>query len=380
MSVLSTTSASVLAALLTLDLVFRVATHAYYSDASHVMRLLKMLPPAGPRLPYYKKYDAWFAPLPFVWTWLDILVAVQAAAVLGQSWGWLLLTIWSGGRFRALQEFGHNAVHFALCPSHAWQWRLSDVFFQFPCFKRDMTSRQVTHTREHHRHPNDPAKDPNRARVFNGGMSRGMRWSEFHLRLLYPLTWRGFQDNILLMWRNSQLNQDRMSLACRWSSVALVGAALWTLAGWKGVVFGWLLPLLTSYPLFAWLSLLTEHRWFVEGPSRDRRSLEYLHGRPTDYRAPSGWLIRVLISPTSDAYHLVHSLYPGVRWNYLPALDRFLKITDPNYTRHASEGLFFSRNDVPSALSELRERLTVPEGLVLERRMSSSPIDEPLHE
>ncbi len=38
---------------------------------------------------------------------------------------WLLVVLWSGGRLRALQEFGHNAVHFALCPNHEWQWCLA---------------------------------------------------------------------------------------------------------------------------------------------------------------------------------------------------------------------------------------------------------------
>lgn len=46
-----------------------------------------------------------------------------------------------------------------------------------------------------------------------------------------------------------------------------------------------------------------------------------------------------------------------MRWNYLPAIDRHLKIHDPRYTEHASEGLLFRRGNAPSALSELRERL-----------------------
>ncbi|VEB41515.1 Fatty acid desaturase [Chromobacterium violaceum] len=84
----------------------------------------------------------------------------------------MLVVLWSGGRMRALQEFGHNAVHFALCPSHAWQWWLSDIFYQFPVFKRDMHSRHKTHG-DHHRKPNHPELDPNRARVFAGGYAAG---------------------------------------------------------------------------------------------------------------------------------------------------------------------------------------------------------------
>ena len=132
----------------------------------------------------------------------------------------------------------------------------------------------------------------------------------------------------------------------------------YTLAGWRGIVFGWLLPLLTTYQLFAWWALLAEHRWFVEGTPRTRADIEYLAGRPTDYRGIGGWLVRALVSPSSDAFHLAHSLYPGLRWNYLPAIDRHLKINEPRYTAHASEGLLVTRYGIPSALSELRERLS----------------------
>jgi fatty acid desaturase len=74
----------------------------------------------------------------------------------------------------------------------------------------------------------------------------------------------------------------------------------------------------------------------------------------------------VFICPSSDAYHLAHSLYPGVRWNYLPAIDRVLKVDEPRYSQHASEGLLLSSDGIPSALSELRDRL------VTERRLEST--------
>ncbi|WP_206213443.1 fatty acid desaturase, partial [Pseudomonas viridiflava] len=156
------------------------------------------------------------------------------------------------------------------------------------------------------------------ARVHAGGYVAGISPGGFYALLLYPLTPRGAWVNLTTMARSSLLNHSHLTTVVRVVCLLTVAALLYWAGGWKGVLFGWLVPLLTSYPVFAWVSLLTEHRWFVEGTSRDRRDLEYLAGRPTDYFGLTGWLIRVFIAPTSDAYHLAHSLYPGVRWNYLP--------------------------------------------------------------
>lgn len=358
---ISAHSWEIVAALAGTDLLLRVIIHRYYADSGRVLRILRLKPRRSEgREQYYKPLDAWLAPFPFIWTWIEIVLGVILASACDHAWGWAALIVWVGGRFRALQEFGHNAVHFALCRSHAWQWWLSNFFYQFPAFKRDMQSRHVTHTLEHHRHPNHESKDPNRARVQRGGMAYPLTPKQFYWRLLYPLSYSGIRENISMMFRHSLLNHRFSTVVFRLISIMTVGGTLYWAGGWLGVLFGWFLPLVTSYPLFAWLSLLTEHRWFVHGQSADRQELEYLMGRPTDYVGVTGWFVRVLISPTSDAYHLAHSLYPGVRWNYLPAIDRQLKKEDPRYTAHASQGLLYSRDGIPSALSELRQRLTSP--------------------
>lgn len=355
-------TALALACVIAADVAMRAVVTFYYWDGTRVLRVLRLVSrEPGRTETYYRSLDTWFAPLPFLWAWLDIIAGVLIAVLCSTPLVWLAVVLWSGGRMRALQEFGHNAVHFALCRSHAWQWWLSDIFYQFPVFKRDMHSRHKTHTVEHHRHPNHPSLDPNRARVVAGGYVPGLSPVAFHARLLYPLTPAGAWANVAMMVRNSLLNHSRWTAFARCIALAVTAAVLYWAGGWKGIVFAWLLPLLTSYPVFAWVSLLTEHRWLIEGNPADRLELEYLMGRPTDYFGVSGWLVRVFIAPTSDAYHLVHSLYPGVRWNYLPAIDRHLKVHEPRYASNASEGLLIRRGNAPSALSELYARLVAAE-------------------
>jgi fatty acid desaturase len=331
----------------------------YYSDSDRVLRLLRLSPRRdGEAVTYYKKFDEVLAPLPFLWTWIEIVIPVILATAWGHPVGWLLVVLWVGGRFRALQEFGHNAVHYALCRSRGWQWALTDFFFQAPSFKTDIHDRQIRHTRQHHRNPNDPELDPNRRRVHAGGMVAPLRPRQFYARLLGPIRPATLLARLGQFGRDSVVNEGWRTVGLRVASLATATLVLLAAGGWQGVAFGWLVPLSTSYAVFVWLALLAEHRWFVEGPRpKDRKSIEFLAGRPTDYSRLSGAVVRVLVSPTSDAYHLAHSLYPGIRWNYLPAIDRVLKVVEPRYSEHASEGLIFDRHGVPSALSDLRDRL-----------------------
>jgi fatty acid desaturase len=357
---------SFVAAAIALRLVFDLH---YRKDRDRILRFLRLHPDklapvnaekgAEQSAHYYRRFDDVYSVLPFVWCWLEVYAATMLACWWGNAIGYLLLVVFVGGRMRALQEIGHNAVHGAMCRSRDWQWLLSDVFFQFPTFKRDMHSRFVTHVKEHHRNPNQPGKDPNLARIIAGGMVPGISRARFYLNLFYPLLPDGFVVGLRTMVQNSLFcNRNAATLVLRVVVVALVVAGFLAVSGWKGLLLGYLVPLLVSYPLFTWLSLLGEHRWFVACEATDRRTLECTNCRPIDLPGVRGWIVRQSIFPLSDQYHLAHSLYPFVRWNHLPAVDRALKEQDELYARYCSEGLLFGRNGRPAALSELRDRLT----------------------
>lgn len=350
-----------------LGLCLRGVVTLYYADGKRILEEISLLPRQdGRRANIYKRWDWWLAPLPFVWLWLDIVVGVLIAAWLDHPAGWAGLTVWVGGRMRALQEVGHNAVHRALCNEpgytpggrYPFQWWLSDIFYQFVVFKGDMASRKVTHVERHHRQPNHPNLDPNRARVQEGGMVAPLTITRFYSRLFFPLSLAGLWNTLVTLGRGFRVNRNRTAVALRVTTVAAVAAVLFATGGWPGVVFGWLAPLVTTYPVFAWVALLAKHRWFLSASAARPRDQEYVAGRPTDYPGLAGVLVRLFVSPMSDAYHLAHSLYPTVRWNYLPAIDQHLKIVDARYTAHASRGLLFPRDGIPTALSELRDRLT----------------------
>jgi len=184
----------------------------------------------------------------------------------------------------------------------------------------------------------------------------------FYFRLLFPFTPRGFWINL----RTSLVNSTRGNASWRAVVVRLVALALaltvvWLSGGGLGLVLGYGVSLLWVYPWFSWLSILAEHRWFCsDEQARDRWQMECINCRPTAFPGLTGWVVGGLIFPLSDKYHLVHSLYPYVRWNYLPILDRHLRERDAHYPVFQSEGLLFPRGPHPAALSELRQRVSAP--------------------
>lgn len=354
---------AVLAGLLVADVACRRTLAIYYSDGERILPLLRLIERTDKKVIYYKRWDTWFVSLPFLLCWTEIALVTLLARWGGSDWLWIAAALVIGGRFRALQEVGHNALHGALCPSKRLQWFLSNVFFQFPVFKRDMDSRYVVHVQEHHPNANIPGIDPNLQRIAAGGMTPGISSLGFINALLMPLSVSGIRETIVTMVKASLfLNSTGAAAALRLVSVGLAIGLFVFLAGWRGILFGYLPALLFTYPLFAWLSLLGKHRWHVPvapGPTRGRDH-DFEHGRATDYTGLSGALVRYFICPSSDAYHLAHHLFPFVRAEYLPVVDRALKISEPRYTQYISNGLLFARQGQPAALSELKERLTIP--------------------
>ncbi|MEZ4315531.1 MAG: fatty acid desaturase, partial [Polyangiaceae bacterium] len=271
----------------------RLVFHVRYSDGERIVKGLRRDAEAE-RTPYYRPLDEVFAPMPFLWCWLDIVVLVRAGALLGHWAAWIPIVAIVAGRMRALQEIGHNAVHCAMCRSRGWQWFLSNFFFQFPLMKRDMHSRFVTHVKEHHRNPNDPDRDPNLRRIVEGGVRPGISPAEFHARMFFPLSPRGFWINLRTSVVNSTMgNASGWTVVTRLVSVTLALGVLWVAGGAVGIVVGYVAPLLFVYPLFSWVSLLAEHRWFCPNDQgRDRWEMECINCRPTAFPGLSGWVLR----------------------------------------------------------------------------------------
>jgi fatty acid desaturase len=347
--------------LLCLVVSLRIADHLYYRDSEPVLRLLRLTAQPGQRGSYYKKYDHIFATFPFLWAWADLLLLGLAAAHFAHPVVYLVVVVVAGGRFRVLQEASHIAVHGGLCKSRRWQWAISDVAAQWPCFRPDMYHRHIAHVLEHHAHANELDDDPNITRFIAVGVVPGISRASLRAKMLRPLSARGLIETLQADLANAlHRNHRKHGFWLRSTALGVVVGAFAVVSGPIGLLVAYAIPLVTVYPLFSWVSVLAEHRWFVRCDEVERKARECVNGRPTDYRG-LGRLAKHTIFPFTDHYHLAHSLYPTLRWNYLPAVDRALRERDPRYARFASEGLFRARADRQSALSELLDRLTTPD-------------------
>lgn len=325
-----------------------VLTHLGLSHALRPRRLALLTP-----------VDNLLCLFPFAWAWCDIAIVVTVSHKLDHGLTYAAGALLIAGRLRALHEFSHMAIHGSLAPSKRWQYFTADMLFHFPACRFDSRHRYIHHCIQHHPHPNDLNRDPNIRRFIDAGVVPGISRSRFYLKLLHPLTPRGLYQTLHSISEEIRQNETARAAVLRACVCLAVIGVLRHVGGLKQVIWSYAIPVAMLYPLLSWIALLAEHRWFAATTGTGRqRELEC--GRPTDYSGISGWCVKSLISPAADHFHLAHSLYPHVPWVYLRTVDARLKRLDAAYCRYISSGLLLTRNNRPSALSELRHRLTEP--------------------
>ncbi|MEU2391866.1 fatty acid desaturase [Streptomyces sp. NPDC007369] len=230
--------------------------------------------------------------------------------------------------FRHLQEISHHAVHGVLARTRRANRLLAEVFAHHPLGLAPVELRRRRHVRDHH--PNATlATDPNLAELAQAGLRPGITRAGFALALVRPLTPAGAAATIAALATDLRGQYSRLTVFLAFPVAAYVAA------GWPGAVLGWLVPRLLLYPLLAWWSLLVEHTWFdperrtgTPAETEAGRCLRlYPRSRVLATLAAATWL------PYGDLHHYAHSAHPGLRWNYLPALERHL--APPHFTPDA---------------------------------------------
>lgn len=305
----------------------------------------------------YKKFDNYFAMLPFIWSWLFIIAAVlifhQTNSIILQ----FILILFVTGRMRSLQEIGHFAIHGALCPNMKWGMFLANIFYQFPMFMPEAVARRKTHVIDHHNMVNMP-NDPDLKEFLDKNFVPKISNIKFWINLFYYLTPKGIFDRCKECLSYLLADKGNYKFYLRIVCVLVIIGIGISLKLYSELVFLYFIPVLITYPTAYWLAHVALHRWFASCPENIEyyeRELEI--GRPTDFKEILGFIIKHNLFPVGDSYHLAHSLFPIVRWTYLPQIDKILKQYCPNYINNRSCNLFFSEDNVPSIYSELKKRM-----------------------
>lgn len=152
---------------------------------------------------------------------------------------------------------------------------------------------------EHHKHTNDPARDPDHYSGRGPAWLRPLRWltQDLHYYALYVRAGRSRGEYV-------EVVATVVAMASLMAALAWLGALEW-------VLFGWILPARIATTALAYA--------FDYLPHRPHDVL----GRDDRYRAtsmrPAAWLTPILVCQN---HHLIHHLYPAVPFYRYPAVWR----------------------------------------------------------
>jgi fatty acid desaturase len=346
--------------LITIALLLQLIDYLYHkNDANNVLRSsftsFEQMQSSFVKLSC-KKYDNIIGLFPWVWTYLYIASAV-ILFYLFKLWIFrVLLILFVAGRMRTLQEIGHFAIHGSLCPNKKLGMFFANILYQYPSFMPRAEDRRVIHCQIHHRSVN-MKHDPDLIELLDKGLKPGITQIQFWYGVFFPLTPKGIIGRILQCSSYLTKISYFADYVMRLVSITIIASIFLYFGLYEAFIFLYLIPLLIVYPLYYWIVHLVLHRWFEPCDEQIIYKRELAVGRPTEFKGIIGFIIRHNIFPLGDSYHLAHSLFPTVRWNYLSCVDKLLKQHIPAYSDNISYNLFFSNGDLPSALSELNFRL-----------------------
>jgi fatty acid desaturase len=192
-----------------------------------------------------------------------IIVAVYVGVIADQPLISLMASLFVSTLLRALQELGHFAVHGSLCPNKELGLFLTNLFFQYPCFKPCADLRLISHVKIHHPHSNIIGKDPNLDDLRISGLVPGIPPWKFIFGLIFPLTPTGIVKWIV---DSARIYSDSIARVNEFimRSFLIMTLLLFTFPfGMHKYTFSYyFVPVFILYPFWAWLSQLSEHQWY----------------------------------------------------------------------------------------------------------------------
>ncbi|MBT2787780.1 MULTISPECIES: fatty acid desaturase [unclassified Halomonas] len=332
-------------------LICRISESLRYRDHKLVYEMIQ----ARKRPNCVRDSDYWFELASFLAVWSEILILITLYNNFDYYVVGAVVAIFVGGRFRALQEIGHTAIHMGFGRNKYIQYKMADVLGNYLIFKSDSNRRFISHCVEHHPNANTDS-DPNVPRLRSVGLSHGISMRKFLHIVFHSFSFKGIIETASIMW-SAFFGGGKIQAAERLIVNILVVSLVYYLGG-VGGVFIYTISLVFIYPLFSWWSLLAEHRWFIDYDAGNSKSVhDSVVTQRTLYAPVAGYFVRMLVSPLTDSYHLLHHKYPRLHWKYSKIADRSLSEVDGTYSSNYSYGLFYSGSRQRSAIGDLYNRL-----------------------
>jgi len=262
--------------------------------------------------------------------WAIIAAAIATASAL-QTWPVTVIAVLViGARQHALTVISHDATHYRLLRSRAWNDWVANLLLAWPMFISVQGFRRFHG--DHHRFLGEPG-DGNRQLWHTHGPD-GRLTPEWR----YPKTWAQLAGKLLrraalftgLFWMVRGLIGGFMygvppaQHVVRLAALSLLCVALTHYDGWLLFAIYWVLPYCTWHAAAQYIRLVCEHSAVRSDDPR------YAATRTTI----PGALARFFVLPRNIGYHLEHHWYPSVPFYNLPALHARLAHR-PGFAAHA---------------------------------------------
>jgi len=267
----------------------------------------------------------------------------------------MMIGIWVQNRLGCLI---HESSHYLLFKNRKVNDIVANLFVAFPLFGV-ISNYRIGHW-GHHRHVNDPEKDPDLLRLakhypakFPISKARFL-WEYVLYQLLthQALSYlKGRAEYVAFMMKHKPVNgQDPLGKGFTWtlriSYYAAVLGVLMYFTWWPHFLLLWLVPMITFYPATLYLREIGHHGNYPD------------NGDFTNSRVYEGyWLEREIFFPFSEQNHVLHHMFPTLPWHKMrqghEVMMRYAPYRESVVT---CDGFFFKRdrsNSNPTVLDLL---------------------------
>jgi fatty acid desaturase len=287
------------------------------------------------------RLDNWRNLLYLLGDWGTIAAAVAIGIVGQRLWTTVIAIVLIGSRQRALMNLVHQASHgqlFANRRMNVWIARLvvaGPLGMALQAYRRSHL--------QHHRYLWENERDPKFKRYRKLGLvdpdERRDRYFVKHV--LRPLLLIHVPFNVKTAVALRQADRGDTLTRLGLAAAAIVVCSVWGL--WEQFLLYWVVPYITVFQILRYWAEAAEHSGLrSEDP----------------WRATRSWtatpVVRWLLAPHSDSYHLAHHIVAGVPHYRLRRLHRELLAVPEYASAHHCDGFLLPRRpEAPSVIMDM---------------------------
>ncbi|WP_169154195.1 fatty acid desaturase family protein [Brasilonema bromeliae] len=258
---------------------------------------------------------------------------------------YLLTVLLIGSRMRAFDNLTHESSHKMLFTNPRLNYWIATLFCAFPVGTSTSTYWQ-SHM-DHHKWLGNPERDPDLIRYQSLNVDRfpvPYREMVFHLLKVFCLThvpkylYGTLQSFVL---SSDTPRSERIARTLFWITVFTVLTAFNL---WHDFLLFWVIPFLTSFQILRYLSEISEHGGLYSA----EHTIELARN---NFCHP---VLRFILYPHGDFYHLVHHLFPAIpHYNLGPAHQILLEDSEYQQAHHCYGYFYSSDPNQKSTLGEM---------------------------